>query len=460
MSLSKAVHRGKKSTKNITDHCMDPALLKSSSLRFKFINVLVRASRTDPRHNKSCSQSPVEYDIYCELSRHCRRDSVNGVPREKPKSKAMRKGLHSNTFLHTLIPDTPAPHHEQRSLEIWREGSAKVEAHLALQLSHLKAKTFGNVVVSDGGDITIFYHIGYSFASNAERHTKICKMFFSYAVLHVDRQFRLDPKCKLSADQSTWLERYAQRLPRALFTRRPELEVSENFFHVRCRHIELHWFGVIRSVQQVQAETEADREPKEAEGETARADAGEAPAEMGVGALQPDEHPQYPVGSIPDSLRPEWYWPIIAALESSPDPAAAAAIESLRADHANVELQRTVSKLTTCDRFFTPAAAVSYLNGGEPRAGLKRKYDQTAPSLQPPSTQSIATSPPVIATRIADGTFHRERESRQKKIAEIRLRRQRNRAAAAAGSAAAGRADTREAAEGVLLDDTATPTGN
>ena len=46
----------------------------------------------------------------------------------------MRKGLHSNTSLHTPVPGVLAAIHDQRSLQIWRDGASKGEAHLALQL--------------------------------------------------------------------------------------------------------------------------------------------------------------------------------------------------------------------------------------------------------------------------------------------------------------------------------------
>ena len=122
----------------------------------------------------------------------------------------------------------------------------------------------------------------------------------------------------------------------------------------------------------------------------------EVPTEKYRRCPKPDEHVRT-LSSINRFLRLELYWPVIIALKSSPDPDAAAAINTLHSEHANVELQRAVFKLLKCYRFSTLAAAINYTPTVS--SGIKRKYYQTAPASIPLKSSPPLPPPPLPPTR-------------------------------------------------------------
>jgi hypothetical protein len=399
---------------------MDYESRPAFNYRYKNIGVFLRAGNAAAaRHNKRMPlQSPIGYPIYSDLALRLHRESLNGTKRKELIARATRKGLHSNTFLHTWEPFNPEPHHESRTCILWRDGRGKLESHMALHLTHLKCKAFGCYIVLPSGDIVIYYHVGYNFSSNKERHTNTVSTSFSYCVLTASRGFNIDPGHSLSDTESTWLYNFAQRLPRDLAKRRPGLEVNQCFFDAK-RHIELAAFGVVTVVPAIEAEAGPTEQEDEAEnthaGGTNNSDGPSVTNDNDDG----DERKRKRSGNR--ALLPAWFWPMVSALESSPDPAADAALQSLHADHRDRGLQKQCAKLITAGRYHTPPGAISYISGA-PRIQDSAPVPGSSSYVLPVRSAQLhhppsPTVPDPGGTVIADDEYDVIRAARQAKIA-------------------------------------------
>lgn len=387
---------------------MDPAARISYPLRSLILNVLLRASRTDPVHDKRHRIAPVTYDIYHDLTSRCTRDSLNGKNRQQLVAAALRLKLQSQTFLHTHAAHAPAPHHEHRSLSLWRDGRGKLAAQLALHLTHLsRFNCWGNVVVHAAGDLTVFYEVKYRFLHNPISNAHVLTTVFAYATLTPSRNFRLSPGHDLSPTNERWLEKEVQKLPRILQKERPQLHISQEFFSEKVRHVERQAYGIVSRIQDSAIGTGNDAGSN---------DGGSSGS------------------SVPDGRLPQWYHHMCNELANHAeyDAAAVPLLALLKADCTNKSVQQRCARMVTANKFYTCAGAVSYLRRPSP-----------APTSVTSSYQSSSST--SRHTRIADESYEPGREANKRKIVQLRQEReeyrkeQRTQREAQASNAADGR---------------------